>query len=92
MIYSNFFFNRCGHYFCERCALQNFSKSPKCYACGASTNGIFNTAKNLLQKLEEKKKRMAEKGETNEGDEEKGGNESNKNSDDDNANEEENAD
>ncbi|CAG8478452.1 1299_t:CDS:2 [Cetraspora pellucida] len=60
--YKNPVVTRCGHYFCEKCALQNFAKSPKCYACGASTNGIFNTAKSLLQKLEEKKKRMAEKG------------------------------
>lgn len=65
----SFFFNRCGHYFCERCALQNFTKSPKCYSCGAPTNGIFNTAKNLMQKIEEKKKRMAEKGEKNKDDE-----------------------
>ncbi|CAG8595813.1 2394_t:CDS:2 [Dentiscutata erythropus] len=42
--------------------IMNFTKSPKCYACGAATNGIFNTAKNILQKLEEKKKRLAEKG------------------------------
>src|ERR1700752_2382526 len=62
MITPFFYFFRCGHYFCEKCALQNFTKSPKCYACGAATNGIFNTAKNILQKLEEKKKRLAEKG------------------------------
>ncbi|CAG8538838.1 17465_t:CDS:2 [Acaulospora morrowiae] len=40
---------------------QNFSKSPRCFACGAPTNGIFNTAKNLLQKIEEKKKRLSKK-------------------------------
>ena len=56
--------------------MQNFAKSPKCYSCGAPTNGIFNTAKNLLQKLEEKKKRMPEKGETSK-------EENNKNSDND---------
>ena len=76
MIVSNIFLIRCGHYFCERCALQNYSKSPRCYSCGAPTNGIFNAAKNLLQKLEEKKKRMAEKGESIK-------EESDKNSDDD---------
>jgi len=83
MIYSNFFFNRCGHYFCERCALQNFSKSPRCYSCGAPTNGIFNTAKNLIQKIEERKKKMEEKGETNREDEEKGRENESENSDDD---------
>ncbi|KAF0387233.1 RING finger protein [Gigaspora margarita] len=60
--YKNPVVTKCGHYFCEKCALQNFSKSPKCYACGAPTNGIFNTAKNILQKLEDKKKRLAEQG------------------------------
>ncbi|KAJ2957502.1 hypothetical protein NQZ79_g6787 [Umbelopsis isabellina] len=46
---------KCGHYFCEKCAIKNFAKSTKCFACGASTGGIFNTAKNLIAKIEEKK-------------------------------------
>ncbi|CAG8462987.1 6010_t:CDS:2 [Paraglomus brasilianum] len=54
---------KCGHYFCDKCALDNYRISPKCYACGNPTNGIFNTAKNLLKKLEEKRQRLAEKGE-----------------------------
>ncbi|GAB5587880.1 RNA-splicing factor [Umbelopsis nana] len=45
---------KCGHYFCEKCAIKNYAKSPKCFACGASTGGIFNTAKNLMAKLAEK--------------------------------------
>ncbi|KAF7724829.1 hypothetical protein EC973_000714 [Apophysomyces ossiformis] len=51
---------KCGHYFCERCAINQFKKSPKCYACGASTGGVFDTAKNLLAKLAEKKARLEE--------------------------------
>ncbi|KAI7904356.1 uncharacterized protein BX663DRAFT_504795 [Cokeromyces recurvatus] len=51
---------RCEHYFCESCALKNYKKSPKCFACGAPTQGVFNTAKKLIAKLEEKKKRIAE--------------------------------
>ncbi|KAI8980311.1 hypothetical protein BDB01DRAFT_687034, partial [Pilobolus umbonatus] len=43
---------KCHHYFCESCALQNYKKTPKCFACGASTQGVFSTAKNLIQKLE----------------------------------------
>ncbi|KAJ2398221.1 RNA-splicing factor [Coemansia sp. RSA 2603] len=38
---------KCQHYFCEACALQNYKKTPKCYACGAATNGIFKPAKNI---------------------------------------------
>ncbi|KAL1915021.1 uncharacterized protein VTP21DRAFT_7726 [Calcarisporiella thermophila] len=53
---------KCGHYFCEACALKNYKISPKCFACGAATGGVFSTAKNLVAKLEEKKLRMSEKG------------------------------
>ncbi|KAI8642968.1 hypothetical protein BD408DRAFT_163502 [Parasitella parasitica] len=49
---------RCGHYFCETCAIKNYQKSPKCFACGAPTQGVFNTAKKMLAKLTEKKKRQ----------------------------------
>jgi RING finger protein 113A len=51
---------KCGHYFCEKCALTRFRKDPSCAACGASTSGVFNMAKNL-QKLLEKKKIREEK-------------------------------
>lgn len=49
---------RCNHYFCEKCAMEHHKKSPKCFACGAATSGIFNTAKNMLQRLKEKKERL----------------------------------
>ncbi|KAK6540810.1 RNA-splicing factor [Orbilia ellipsospora] len=49
---------KCGHYFCERCALQRYRKSPGCAICGAGTNGIFNTAKNLQKKLDKKRERQ----------------------------------
>lgn len=51
---------KCGHYFCMQCAIDRFIKSPKCYACGAATNGIFNKAEKLLAKLEAKQKRRRE--------------------------------
>lgn len=51
---------RCEHYFCEACAIKNYKKSPKCYACGGPTQGVFNTAKKMLAKLEQKKKRLEE--------------------------------
>ncbi|KAI9146548.1 hypothetical protein BKA69DRAFT_1045300 [Paraphysoderma sedebokerense] len=52
---------KCEHYFCESCALAHHRKSPKCYACGAATNGIFRTAKELIKKLELKKQKMEER-------------------------------
>lgn len=52
---------RCGHYFCEPCALKRYRKDPTCAACGASTNGVFNTAKRLKKLLEKKHERMERK-------------------------------
>ena len=46
--------------FACRCAIERFQKSPKCYACGASTSGIFNKAEKILAKLEAKNKRQKE--------------------------------
>jgi len=51
---------KCGHYFCMNCATKRFIKSPKCYACGAPTSGIFNKAEKILAKLEAKNKRRRE--------------------------------
>lgn len=46
---------KCGHYFCESCALKRYRKDPTCAACGEKTGGIFKAAKDL-QKLLDKKK------------------------------------
>eukprot|EP00931_Biecheleriopsis_adriatica_P007596 TRINITY_DN108866_c0_g1_i1.p1 TRINITY_DN108866_c0_g1~~TRINITY_DN108866_c0_g1_i1.p1 ORF type:complete len:370 (-),score=89.01 TRINITY_DN108866_c0_g1_i1:115-1224(-) len=51
----------CGHYFCEDCAMTGFAKSPKCLNCGANTNGIFNAAETLLEKLQAIKDARAER-------------------------------
>ncbi|KAJ1958101.1 RNA-splicing factor [Linderina pennispora] len=44
---------KCGHYFCEKCALSNYRKTPKCFACGAATGGAFRRAKNIEARLEQ---------------------------------------
>ncbi|KKY25621.1 putative ccch and ring finger protein [Phaeomoniella chlamydospora] len=49
---------KCGHYFCEKCALQRYRKKPDCAACGAGTGGVFNVAKKLVMLLERKKERV----------------------------------
>lgn len=51
---------KCGHYFCMQCAIDRFIKSPKCYACGAATNGIFNKAEKIIAKLKAKQERRQE--------------------------------
>ncbi|KAK4174984.1 putative pre-mRNA-splicing factor cwc-24 [Triangularia setosa] len=52
---------RCGHYFCEGCALKRYRKDPSCAACGSGTNGVFNAAKKLQKLLEKKKERAAKR-------------------------------
>jgi RING finger protein 113A len=62
---------KCGHYFCERCALHRARKTPKCAVCDENTHGIFNSAPKLLAKLREKQKKAKEdeaKGNGNDGD------------------------
>ncbi|CAO1630976.1 unnamed protein product [Sympodiomycopsis kandeliae] len=62
---------KCGHYFCSACAIKRFSKTPKCFACGAQTGGIFNNAHKIIKRMEKtrdekeqaKRKRRAEWGE-----------------------------
>ncbi|PWY71714.1 hypothetical protein BO70DRAFT_431903 [Aspergillus heteromorphus CBS 117.55] len=51
---------KCGHYFCEQCALQRYKKDPSCAACGSGTNGLFSSAKRL-KKLLERKRELADK-------------------------------
>ena len=54
---------KCGHYFCEACALKRYKKDPSCAACGTGTGGVFNVAKKLNRLLERKRERQKEQGE-----------------------------
>ncbi|SAL97609.1 hypothetical protein [Absidia glauca] len=56
--FSNPVVTKCQHYFCEACAINNYKTSSKCFACGAATSGVFNTAKNILEKLRQKRDRI----------------------------------
>lgn len=51
---------RCGHYFCERCALTRYRRDPTCAACGSATTGVFNNARRLSKLLERKRERAAQ--------------------------------
>ncbi|XP_067645534.1 E3 ubiquitin-protein ligase RNF113A [Eurosta solidaginis] len=42
---------KCKHYFCEKCALENYKKSQRCFICSQQTNGIFNPAKELIARI-----------------------------------------
>lgn len=55
--YTNPIVTKCGHYFCEACALQRYRRNPSCEACGAGTGGVFNGAKNLRKILDKKRER-----------------------------------
>lgn len=45
---------KCKHYFCEKCALDHFKRTTKCFVCEQNTMGVFNVAKDLIEKLKEK--------------------------------------
>lgn len=59
--YQNPIVTKCGHYFCEACALQRYRKSPSCAACGAGTGGVFNVAKKLNALLDRKRERARQR-------------------------------
>ena len=42
---------KCGHYFCEACALKQNAKTGKCFTCGKSTRGIFNSATDIIKRF-----------------------------------------
>ena len=42
---------KCGHYFCEHCALKQHAKTKKCAVCEKATNGTFNVATEIIKKM-----------------------------------------
>lgn len=58
--FTNPVMTKCGHYFCQDCAIKRYAKSPKCFACGAQTQGIFNSAMKILERMQNKRKRREE--------------------------------
>lgn len=50
--------SKCKHYFCEKCALERYKKTTRCFVCNAQIT-VFNPARNLIARLknmEEEKK------------------------------------
>lgn len=59
--YTNPIITKCGHYFCEACALKRYRKDPTCANCNSGTGGVFNVAKKLNGLLERKRERERKK-------------------------------
>lgn len=59
---------RCGHYFCEKCATEEYKTTSKCSQCGAETHGILNTANRIIEKLDRMKGERKEDEDEEEGD------------------------
>ena len=47
---------KCGHYFCEDCALRQEKKTRRCFVCNDPTGGIFNPPRVLLEKLKKRRR------------------------------------
>lgn len=50
--------------------MSRYIKSPKCYACGAPTNGIFNKAERIIAKIEARNQKKRDAKGVTEADEE----------------------
>lgn len=61
--YKNPVVTKCGHYFCERCAMTRYMKEKKrtCANCGADTAGTFNVARKVKELLAKKRQREEER-------------------------------
>jgi RING finger protein 113A len=70
--YKNPAVTKCGHYFCEKCAVDRYRKNPSCKICGKRTDGVFNAAKSLQRKLEIRRKREEEAAEKEKGEDDHG--------------------
>lgn len=51
---------KCKHYFCSSCALNHHKKSTRCHVCQAQTQGIFNPAKKIIERLNLRKEEREE--------------------------------
>ncbi|XP_049271993.1 E3 ubiquitin-protein ligase RNF113A-like [Rhipicephalus sanguineus] len=57
---------KCKHYFCEKCALKHYKKTTRCYVCNIQTNGVFNPAKEIIQRLKKAKEEGVQESEDEE--------------------------
>ncbi|GBG89429.1 hypothetical protein CBR_g49220 [Chara braunii] len=50
---------KCKHYFCALCALKHNSTSKNCAVCEKPTGGVFNTAREIVRKMQEEKEKAS---------------------------------
>nr|CAG4651993.1 EOG090X09Q6 [Triops cancriformis] len=67
---------RCKHYFCEACALNHYKKSSRCFVCNTQTNGVFNPAKAIIEKMKQAEDEESKNNEIRNSDEEGGNSDS----------------
>jgi RING finger protein 113A len=60
---------KCGHYFCMSCAIKRYEKTSKCFACNRQTQGIFNSATKILDRMASIRSALQEERETKDWDE-----------------------
>ena len=53
---------KCNHYFCLKCAMQRYKKTSTCAVCRAQTEGIFNSAPKLEERIKALAKEQAGSG------------------------------
>ena len=46
---------KCKHYFCEKCALNHYKKTKRCFVCAEQTFGVFNPAKDIIKRMKDQK-------------------------------------
>lgn len=56
---------KCGHYFCMSCAIKRYEKTSKCFACNRQTQGIFNSATKILDRMASIRSALQEEREAN---------------------------
>lgn len=44
---------KCGHYFCQKCALERYAKDKTCAVCSEPTGGSFNSGLKILRRRDE---------------------------------------
>ncbi|CAI5994499.1 unnamed protein product [Closterium sp. NIES-65] len=56
---------KCRHYFCEHCALKHHSRNKNCFVCEQPTQGVFNTAHDIIKRVKERAAKEAKDKEEN---------------------------
>jgi RING finger protein 113A len=84
--FENPIITKCQHYFCEKCALERYRKTTRCFVCNQQTSGVFNPAKKLVERLKMVNEKNSDDESEEERDNERNAAENSNDSDDDDEN------